>query len=260
MNTPVPPADPEDRDRLIWILESATQVSHSREFFAWTQGPLYTMLPHEILICGMAGGPEQTLRLRYHSSSRYFTDKHFEAACNPRNGLITQVLKHWRETRQPCLVPSPAGAADCDPHWESLLHRLELRSMAAHGQISSQAVICAWFGFFRVKNLDARTARSLEILLPCITATYARVLSQECGMVEQGKILGCPLSRREIQVIEMVRDGCSNAEIAERLAISVMTAKNHMQNIRAKLKVSTRGQAVVESIRLGLIRSSREEP
>ncbi|MCU0809096.1 MAG: LuxR C-terminal-related transcriptional regulator [Candidatus Contendobacter sp.] len=260
MNPPVPPADPEDRDRLIWILESATQVSLSRQFFAWSQGPLYTMLPHEILICGIAAGPERNLRLRYHSASRYFTDKHFEAACNPRNGLITRVIEQWKETRQPCLIPSPPGATPCDPQWEALLHRLELRNMAAHGQISPQGGVSAWFGFFRVRNMDARTARALELLLPCLTATYARVLSQESGMVEPDRGLAYPLSRRQIEVVEMLRDGSSNADIAERLGISVMTAKNHVQNIRAKLKVGTRGQAVVESIRLGLIRPTREEP
>jgi len=259
MNTPAPPADPDDLDRLIWILESANQVALSRQFFAWTQGPLYTMLPHEILICGMATGPEQTLSLRYHSTSRYFTDKHFEAACNPRNGLITQALRHWRETRQPCLVPSPAGTPASDPAWETLLHRLELRNMAAHGLISAQGMLGAWFGFFRVKNLDARTTRSLELLMPTLSATYARVVALDGAAPGYANRLGGLLTAREMQVLEMVRDGLTNAQVAERLAISVMTAKNHMQNIRGKFKVRTRGLAVAEAIRLGLIRPSRQE-
>lgn len=259
MNAHLPSDDREDRDRLIHVLESATQVFRLSQFFAWTQGPLFTMLPHEILICGMAEGPEQSLRLRYFSAVRYFREQHFEAACNPRNGLISQVLRQWQATRQPCLVPSPPGAAPCDPQWEPLLQRLELRNMAAHGQLSPQGGLSAWFGFFRVRDLDARTAQTLELLLPCVTATYARVLSHEYGTGESGKTLGSPLSRREIQVIEMLREGCSNAEIAQRLAISAMTAKNHVQNIRSKLKVRTRGQAVVEALRLGIIRPRGEE-
>lgn len=259
MDIPSRCSDHEGRDRLINILESATKVVRASQFFAWTQGPLYTVLPHEILICGMADGADQELRLRYFTATRYFKDDHFEAACNPRNGLIAQVLRHWKATREPCLVPSPPNAPPCDPQWEALLQRLELRNMAAHGQLSSQGGLNAWFGFFRVEGPNLRTAEMLELLLPCITATYARVLCHESGAADPGKAIGGLLSRRETQVLELVRDGCSNLEIAQRLAISAMTAKNHVQNIRVKLKVRTRGQAVAEALRQGVIRPKREE-
>lgn len=259
MYPPSIPADDGDRDRLIHVLESAAKVHQSSQFFAWAQGPLYSIIPHEILICGMAEGPDQDLRLRYFSATRYFKEAHFETACHARNGLIAQVLRHWKATRQPCLVPSPPDAPPCDPQWEALLLRLELRNMAAHGQLSPQGGLNAWFGFFRVEGPDLRTARMLELLLPCVTATYARVLFHESGAAEPGKAVGGLLSRREIQVLELVRDGNSNLEIAQRLAISAMTAKNHVQNIRLKLKVRTRGQAVVEALRQGVIRPKREE-
>lgn len=249
----------EDRDRLINILESATKVLRSSQFFAWTQGPLQALLPHEILICGMAEGPGEDLRLRYFTATRYFKNEHFEAACNSRNGLVTQVLRHWKNTRQPCLVPPPPSGIPCDPQWEALLHRLELRNMAAHGQLSPQGNLHAWFGFFRVVDVSQQTSLVLELLLPCIAATYARVLSHEAGATGQAMSMSGTLSRREMQVLELVRDGGSNQEIAERLAISVMTAKNHVQNIRVKLKVRTRGQAVAEALRMGVIRPKREE-
>ncbi len=249
----------EDRDRLINILESATKVLRPSQFFAWTQGPLQALLPHEILICGMAEGPGDELRMRYFTATRYFKAEHFEAACNTRNGLVTQVVRHWKATRQPCLVPPPPDAMPGDPQWEALMHRLELRNMAAHGQLSPQGNLHAWFGFFRVADLGRQTGTILELLLPCVVATYARVLSHEAGATGQGMSMSGTLSRREMQVLELVRDGGSNQEIAERLAISAMTAKNHVQNIRVKLKVRTRGQAVAEALRMGIIRPKREE-
>lgn len=249
----------ENRDRLIDVLESSTKVHRPSQFFAWTQGPLQALLPHEIMICGMAEGPGQELRLRYFTATRYFKVEHFEAACNPRNGLISQIVSHWKATRQPILVPPQPNGASCDPQWEALMHRLELRNMAAHGQLSPQGGLNAWFGFFRVSEMDHKTAMLLELLLPCVTATYARMLSHESGAVGHAKAMGNTLSRREMQVLELVRDGCSNQEIAERLAISAMTAKNHVQNIRVKLKVRTRGQAVAEGLRLVIIRPKHDE-
>ncbi|HRH80135.1 MAG TPA: LuxR C-terminal-related transcriptional regulator [Thiobacillaceae bacterium] len=67
------------------------------------------------------------------------------------------------------------------------------------------------------------------------------------------------LSNRELQVLELVRNGYSNVAVAERLNLSVMTAKNHMQNIRRKLNARTRGQAVAEARRQGLLQGSQEE-
>ena len=48
------------------------------------------------------------------------------------------------------------------------------------------------------------------------------------------------LTQREREVAELVSDGWTNTEIAERLCISVSTVKSHMQSIFEKLGVSNR--------------------
>lgn len=48
------------------------------------------------------------------------------------------------------------------------------------------------------------------------------------------------LSEREIEVARLVAAGCSNPEIATRLVISRRTAEHHVQNIYAKVGVSSR--------------------
>jgi DNA-binding NarL/FixJ family response regulator len=53
-------------------------------------------------------------------------------------------------------------------------------------------------------------------------------------------------------VLRLIVDGCSNAEIGERLFISARTAQTHVTNILAKLGVSTRTQAAALAIREGL--------
>jgi DNA-binding NarL/FixJ family response regulator len=51
------------------------------------------------------------------------------------------------------------------------------------------------------------------------------------------------LSAREHEVLELIADGLTNAQIAERLFISPVTARNHVSNILTKLQVSNRTQA-----------------
>jgi DNA-binding NarL/FixJ family response regulator len=52
-----------------------------------------------------------------------------------------------------------------------------------------------------------------------------------------------PLTERERQVLELLREGQSNKEIARRLGIRLSTVKNHVHNILDKLRVSRRGEA-----------------
>jgi DNA-binding CsgD family transcriptional regulator len=53
-----------------------------------------------------------------------------------------------------------------------------------------------------------------------------------------------PLTRQEGEVIELVRAGLSNREIAERLVLSVKTIEGHLTTIYGKLGVSSRAQAL----------------
>jgi DNA-binding NarL/FixJ family response regulator len=61
-----------------------------------------------------------------------------------------------------------------------------------------------------------------------------------------------PLTPRESQVLTQIAHGLSNKEIAEVLAISVETVKEHVQNLLRKLAVNDRTQAAVWAIRQGL--------
>ncbi|OPC78079.1 DNA-binding response regulator [Embleya scabrispora] len=61
------------------------------------------------------------------------------------------------------------------------------------------------------------------------------------------------LTSREIQVLDAVADGLSNADIGARLVIAEATVKTHLLRIFAKLDVSDRTHAVVTAIETGLL-------
>ncbi len=61
-----------------------------------------------------------------------------------------------------------------------------------------------------------------------------------------------PLSERELDLLQLVAEGYSNREIAERLVISVGTVKAHLHNIYGKLDVSGRTQALARARELGI--------
>ncbi|MFJ3486421.1 LuxR C-terminal-related transcriptional regulator [Pseudomonas sp. NPDC090202] len=67
----------------------------------------------------------------------------------------------------------------------------------------------------------------------------------------------CPindyLSAREMGVLQLIAEGCSNQEISERLFISLHTVKTHASHINSKLGVERRTQAVARAQELGLL-------
>lgn len=62
-----------------------------------------------------------------------------------------------------------------------------------------------------------------------------------------------PLTERELEILELIVSGCSNAQIAEQLFITVGTVKTHVRNVLNKLGANDRTQAAVRALRSGLI-------
>lgn len=52
------------------------------------------------------------------------------------------------------------------------------------------------------------------------------------------------LTRREIEILELIEQGLTNQQIASRLSLTLHTVKNHVHNLLSKLGVSSRAEAV----------------
>src|SRR3712207_3600695 len=63
-----------------------------------------------------------------------------------------------------------------------------------------------------------------------------------------------PVTKREEEVLQLIADGCSTPEVAERLYISQKTVKNHLASIYQKLDARDRTQAVLRAVRMGIVR------
>ncbi|RII41120.1 DNA-binding response regulator [Galactobacter valiniphilus] len=61
------------------------------------------------------------------------------------------------------------------------------------------------------------------------------------------------LSLRELEVLGLVGEGCSNTQIAQRLHVTEATVKSHLVHVFTKLGVSSRTAAVAEARRSGML-------
>ena len=97
---------------------------------------------------------------------------------------------------------------------------------------------------------------------PKLAARLLRRMTQEgVGNGDRGPggaaTLAHPLTRREIEVLELLKLGLTNRQIAEKLVISVGTVKNHVEHIIAKLGASDRTQAVVSALEMRILDLSK---
>jgi two-component system, NarL family, response regulator LiaR len=93
-----------------------------------------------------------------------------------------------------------------------------------------------------------KAARGEAVLHPHVAA---RLVQELHGESQETHMLYASLSERERQVLGLIADGLSNAQIAERLVITERTVKSHVNNILGKLQVADRTQAAIFAWREG---------
>ena len=90
------------------------------------------------------------------------------------------------------------------------------------------------------------------------------VLSPEASQAlivpdEPQPALGQDLTQREQEILALLVKGLSNAEIAQRLTITISTTKHHVSAVFRKLGVASRAEAMALVLEQGLIRDSPSE-
>jgi transcriptional regulator EpsA len=249
--------DDEVSGHLARILLASRRVTLRHHFFSWVHGPVQSLIPHEILLCGVADESGCLLHERF-TACRYFKDDHHHRVIHPGSGLIHQLAQEWQSAGEPRLIPAhhnePGG-------WHERLVDLELKNVAFHGLRWLDGQMKGYASFSRVRvPFDGHLALYIDILLPHLLATLARVLANEARTRANSMRPTGLITAREVEVLTWVRDGKTNDEIAEILGLSMLTVKNHVRHAMKKLVVRTRGQAVAKAIALGFLRAQGIRP
>jgi len=95
-----------------------------------------------------------------------------------------------------------------------------------------------------------KAARGEATLHPHVAA---RLVQELHGASQETASLYQSLSEREREVLRLIAEGLSNAQIAEKLVISERTVKSHVNNILSKLHVVDRTQAAIFAWRSGVM-------
>lgn len=138
--------------------------------------------------------------------------------------------------------------------------RVIMLTMHADADVLADAIRAGATGYL-VKDCSVdevaeavRLAASGETALsPQLAATMldeVRRLETPPPAAEEDRVI----TKREEEVLQLIADGCSTPEVAARLYISQKTVKNHLASIYQKLDARDRTQAVLQAVRMGIVR------
>lgn len=95
--------------------------------------------------------------------------------------------------------------------------------------------------------------RVLVAYLQRVIDAFGPLANEAVGAATANRLME-PMTRKEIQVLQLVAEGCSNCDIAGRLGLSDSTVRTHLRSINNKLGARSRAEAVAIARRLDVIR------
>jgi len=112
------------------------------------------------------------------------------------------------------------------------------------------AAVGIWFGLtitgrkVEVREVTVEVPVTVEVRVPAATGPF---------VADQAKIDALAITPRELEVLQLIAEGLSNKEMADRLFVSENTIKTHTSRVFDKLGASRRTQAVQLAQSQGLI-------
>lgn len=126
------------------------------------------------------------------------------------------------------------------------LERSELTERIRVHEAKMRELLSTGIGLF-----DELVEDTVDFTRPSPTAEPASHAQQDMRRVDRGAQNGALslLTRREIEVLDMIAAGATNVAIGEALFITEVTVKSHVQHILRKLRASNRAEAVARYLR-----------
>jgi transcriptional regulator EpsA len=244
-----------EQEYLLRTIESGQTLTDRRQLFLWAQGSLQGLLPHEALLCMVLDAAGRIIRVE--CLHRAVLDGAALARLTHELApmLTSALAPAWRSgAMAPAVLNVEEGGgplAGCVP----VLRASGFDNVLVHGSapLSGPATLFALLGM--PLRLDTRHGYFLQLLLPYLHLALLRLpgTPAPAPALEAACAPARSLSGRERAILERIRDGRTNDEVALQLGISTLTVKNHLQRVYRVLGVENRAHAVARCLALRLL-------
>jgi len=243
-----------DINQIYALLEQSLGIQSHYQLLNWLQSDIQAFIPHDILISAWG---DFSLGIFYldivaiHPLLR--TNNIDKEKLRPQ---INAMLELWESSSMsPVAINIEDGffdihgalkSSDNVDNQDRVRDFNLMRSCLIHGIKDNRAHDDCLYLLLSTESTTQSSKSTLPILLPFIDNALRRIqpLPTESIAEDSAKeTLNPALTSRECEIMEHVKNGKTNIEIADILDISRFTVKNHLQRIFRKLDASNRSQA-----------------
>jgi DNA-binding NarL/FixJ family response regulator len=146
------------------------------------------------------------------------------------------------------------GDGEDSERLRSIAPRYPVLAIASEPARAREALASGARGVVSRRTSGPRLARALDALLEGLVVIDEDLAEDTLRPPPRSLESQETLTRRELEVLELLASGLSNREIADRLGVSFHTVKFHVNAILGKLGASSRTEVVALAARAGLLR------
>ena len=192
-----------------------------------------------------------------------YVEKHSSAVFNRAQNLLSRLLSAAKQGHRlnseieirVCQSLLHAAANDMDAAAVSLEHAVQLAESESYVHVFCSEGTQMKRLLTELQERDLASEYSLKLLSYMNpNATPDNDDAPSASSHQANLSLDNPLSKRELEVLELISSGFSNNDICKKLFIALSTVKGHNRKIFEKLGVSRRTEALLEARKRGLVR------
>jgi transcriptional regulator EpsA len=245
---------PHTLESVISVIENAHHIKRHVEFFTWLQTDVSKLIPHEILLSVWGDFKSQasehhSLHYDLASGIKGVDTRAFMATTKEANRCMTHLHHLWLANNRRWFALNYFANTEFDCEFRKIFHDLPLgvNSLLVYGVSDMRGGNDCLYVFFSKQEKLSIDSAVLQCLMPHIDHVLRKI--QHLDYPEhisepEYRFNMLRLTERELEVIDWIKAGKTNQEIAAILEISLNTVKSHIKRIFQKLNVSKRAQAV----------------
>lgn len=245
--------------KLLSFIKECNKIEEVEQLRDLIRNPLRSLLPHQMAVCGFAElAPCRIVRL----INVDFPAGYLQRIIRPDQIVLNPEFKSWVCRQEPMLIRLTGNDAAVGRACRRPARDYKIDNVALYGVVDLCASTSSYFAFGNLHPSAIETYSSLlKAVVPHLHVSLIRILTRHYVKTVHDHADGAGVSipeldgrdflrttDRERQILQCISAGKSNREIARLLGISEFTVKTHVQNLLAKLSVTSRAQAVRKAI------------
>jgi transcriptional regulator EpsA len=235
------PLTAEHAERYTRIIEEGAAVRRHYDLLIWLQGELQYYLPHEIMLA--AWGDFNSNHIQYDIASALLGVRTGRSNVEALSPLLQGLFTRWTTLgKTPYILAGDESVFLLEEHGLQCPLGAALRGMRSalvHGISDKRGQHdCLYAVFSSRKKLNISVINAIKILLPYIDAAMGQIeppMSNPKSASTLPNAKDNELSMQEVEILNWVKAGKTNSEIAGVMGVSMVALKNQFRNIFKKL-------------------------